>query len=299
MHQESLDARPWLGKQAVLEIVDARAGGGETSASAGSRSVTSRRTRRAIRAPGRRRYDGSGPARATAEHRAAAAEPKRAHGKPGDDGEVPLDDKLVGAIGRMLDAETRRIRDRALRGCLALSKPDARRVAEGPVLREEVSTAAAVARYVAANFDRLSSVTKLWRDTWYDSTLPYWFLNRTFANTSVLATTTCYRLADGRFWAWEGVGCCPALAPTSGTTPRRWAAFSLSWSVICANGSISGSRLDPKTGVIRFRGEFGDTFAVDGQCGTILRAYREHQMSPDDSVPETALAGYQAGACNA
>ena len=43
-----------------------------------------------------------------------------------------------------------------------------------------------------------------------------------------------------------------------------------------------GLSLDPKTGVIHFRGEFGETFAVDGQCGTILRAYREHQMSPDD-----------------
>ena len=43
-----------------------------------------------------------------------------------------------------------------------------------------------------------------------------------------------------------------------------------------------GLAFDPKTGVIHSRGEFGDAFTVDGQCGTILRAYREHQMSAND-----------------
>jgi hypothetical protein len=42
-----------------------------------------------------------------------------------------------------------------------------------------------------------------------------------------------------------------------------------------------GIGFDPKTGVIDHRGEFHVGYAADGQAGTILRAYREHQMSAD------------------
>jgi uncharacterized protein (DUF608 family) len=147
-------------------------------------------------------------------------------------------------------------------------------------------SARAVAEYVAENYDRLAGQTRLWHDTWYDSTLPYWFLDRTMANTSILATSTAHRFRNGRFWGWEGVGCC------EGTCTHVWhyaQAVARLFPELERNlrrRTDFGTALDPKTGVIQHRGE-GAGLAVDGQAGCILRAYREHQMSASDAFLRT------------
>ncbi|MFZ5831079.1 MAG: GH116 family glycosyl hydrolase [Planctomycetota bacterium] len=142
-----------------------------------------------------------------------------------------------------------------------------------------------VASYVANQFDRLASQTRLWHRTWYDSTLPWWLLDRLFSTTSSLATGTCQWWANGRFWAWEGVGCC------QGTCTHVW------------NYEHTMARLFPElersaremqdfnpqagfveeTGMVRFRGEGWNRWAGDGQAGTVLKAYREHLVSADDA----------------
>jgi len=140
--------------------------------------------------------------------------------------------------------------------------------------------AAAVAEYLAANFAWLHAQTRLWHDTWYDSTLPYWFLDRTLLNTSILATTTAHRFATGRFWGWEGVGCC------EGTCTHVWhyahavARLFPELERDLRKRTDFGTAQDPRSGTINHRGE-GAGLAVDGQAGCILRAYREHQMSAD------------------
>jgi uncharacterized protein (DUF608 family) len=141
-------------------------------------------------------------------------------------------------------------------------------------------------QYVADHFERLALQTRRWRDTWYGSTLPYWFLDRTFLTSSVLATSTCYRLANGRFYAWEGVGCC------AGTCTHVWHYAQAMARLFPELERDTRERVDfglafhRDSGVIGFRAEFDPHLAVDGQAGTILRAYREHQMSPDGAFPK-------------
>jgi len=146
-------------------------------------------------------------------------------------------------------------------------------------------SAAAVARYLAANHTRLVGDTLLWARTWQDSTLPHWFLERIISPLSTLATSTCYQFDNGRFYAFEGVYCC------AGTCQHVW------------NYAQSVGRLFPdlerdlrrrtdfgtawhENGAIDYRGEAARHVAHDGQCGVILRALREHQTAADRSYLE-------------
>ena len=143
-------------------------------------------------------------------------------------------------------------------------------------------SAAEVAGCVAKNFERLASETKLWHDTWYDSTLPFWFLDRTFLNSSILASSTCYRLADGRFYAWEGVGCCEGTCGHVWQYAHALARLFPDLERMTREKVDFGFALQPD-GAIHFRGEFNDFPAIDAQSGSILRALREHQMCSDDA----------------
>ncbi len=141
--------------------------------------------------------------------------------------------------------------------------------------------AASVVDYVAEHFEPLSQQTRRWRDTWYDSTLPYWFLDRTFLNTSILASSTCHRFASGRFYGWEGVGCCPGTCTHVWQYAQAVARLFPALERDLRERTDFGLAFDPAEGIIRFRAE-GARLAVDGQAGCILRSLREHQMSRDN-----------------
>ncbi len=141
--------------------------------------------------------------------------------------------------------------------------------------------AAAVAEHVATNVEELYEQTRTWVDTWYDSTLPFWLLDRTMANTSTLATSVCYLFEDGRFYGWEGVNCCP------GTCTHVWHYAQAVGRLFPEISRDQRRRVDfglalGEDGAIHYRGEVHDHHADDGQCGRILGVLREHQMSPDD-----------------
>ena len=153
-----------------------------------------------------------------------------------------------------------------------------------------------VAQDLAQRHDELAAMTRLWRDNWYDSTMPYWLLDRSFLNISTLATTVSHRfhdptneLLDGRTYFWEGVyrgdGTCThvthyeqafgRLFPDAARSQRTAADFGAGW--------------DDELGYVRYRAEygygqhFGIPHATDGHAGTIVRTWREHTMSTDDA----------------
>ena len=199
------------------------------------------------------------------------------------DAERPVHDKLVGEIGRKLTIAAGE--SAVVAFVLAWHFPNLKigGVSEdGRHYAAKFPDAAAVAGYVAENIGRLEADTRLWRDTWYDSTLPHWFLDRTQINTSTLATSTCYRLKNGRFWAWEGVGCCPGTCGHVWHYAHAMARLFPELERILRERTDFGLALQPD-GAIRFRCENNDIPAIDAQSGAILRTLREHQMSTDDA----------------
>jgi uncharacterized protein (DUF608 family) len=141
-------------------------------------------------------------------------------------------------------------------------------------------SAADVTSHVARHFESLAAQTRLWNRTWYDSTLPYWFLDRTFIPIDTLATTTCHWFDSGRFYGWEGVDCCP------GTCQHVWQYAQAMGRIFPQLERDIRERVDfglawHDNGAMDYRGESGRNVAHDGFAGTILRAYREHQTSSD------------------
>ncbi len=203
----------------------------------------------------------------------------------------PLGEKLVGELGRKLKLGAGE--SATVTFVLAWHFPNlfikgARE--GGRFYATKFDSALAVAKHVAENFDRLAQQTRLWRDTWYDSTLPYWFLDRTQLNTSILATSTCHRFADGRFWAWEGVGCC------AGTCAHVWHYAQAMGRQFPELERILRERTDfglalQADGAIYFRGENNNIPAIDAQAGSVLRTLREHQMSCDDAFLKRVWPG--------
>jgi non-lysosomal glucosylceramidase len=142
--------------------------------------------------------------------------------------------------------------------------------------------APSVARHLQENLDRLTRDTRLFRDTYFDSTLPNWLLARLMMPNSTLATNTVQWRRNGRFWAWEGVGCCDGTCTHVWNYAQGMARLFPELERSARVMQDLGVGFDPKTGRVGFRGENpSQPYAADGQCGTVLKCYREHLMSKD------------------
>jgi non-lysosomal glucosylceramidase len=149
--------------------------------------------------------------------------------------------------------------------------------------------------YTAGHLESLEGRTRMFTNALRSSTLPAAVKEAASANLSTLATTTCFRTADGEFHGFEGSdderGCCfgncthvwnyemvtPYLFPSFARSLRR---------------SSFGYSMD-ELGGMRFRQLLPDgkerlgVAAADGQMGQIIHAWLDWKNSGDDELLRT------------
>ncbi len=145
------------------------------------------------------------------------------------------------------------------------------------------------ARYTAENLDDLERRTRRFSEVFRESSVPNPIKEAASANLSTLASTTCFRTADGEFHGFEGsddhLGCCYGncthvwnyetatafLFPSFARSLRK-AAFGFSQDEA---GGIHARQVLPD-------GETRDQIvAADGHMGQIMHAYLDWKMSAD------------------
>jgi uncharacterized protein (DUF608 family) len=138
-----------------------------------------------------------------------------------------------------------------------------------------------VALYLQKNYDRLSKATHLFHDIYYNnSTVPYWLRQRLLMPLSTLATETCQWWANGKFWAWEGVGSCVGTCTHVWNYEQALAHFFPELERNIREQTDFGISFQ-KNGSILARNGWGGVL-IDGHAGAILKAYREYLNSKDD-----------------
>jgi non-lysosomal glucosylceramidase len=153
----------------------------------------------------------------------------------------------------------------------------------------------AVAEYTATNLESLESRTRTFANAFAASTLPAAVKEAASANLSTLATTTCFRTADGEFHGFEGSddqrGCC------FGNCTHVWnyetaTAFLFPSYARSLRQAAFGYSMDDQGGM-RFRQLLPDgkeryhIAAADGQMGQIIHAYLDWKLSGDEAWLKT------------
>ena len=147
--------------------------------------------------------------------------------------------------------------------------------------------ASEAATALASREDELYGNSKTWVDTWYDSTLPYWLLERSFIPINCVQTQLGQRVfpknSDTDIYNFEeGVRCCPGNCTHVWHYAQGLARIFPTIERENRDRIEYGLGFDPKIGSIKHRyctKNHGD--AIDGNCGTILRVLRESQMTTD------------------
>lgn len=141
-----------------------------------------------------------------------------------------------------------------------------------------------VARDIAARLEELTAATRLYVDSLYESNLPYWLLDRISSQVAVLRSKTCYWSRDGYLGGWEG--CCPGTGCCAGNCAHVWhyaQAYARLFPQLARKMREQALASDQDGGILFRQTPEWTMVAIDGQCGEILGAYREHLCSVDDT----------------
>ncbi len=144
-----------------------------------------------------------------------------------------------------------------------------------------------VAGYVQAQFQRLYDQTELFRATFYDSTLPYWFLDCISSQISTIRTQTCMWIEDGTVACFEGAGCCPMNCTHVWNYEQTLAHMWPSLERNMRETDYFVQQMD--SGAIRHRTRLPLSQprwtgpACDGHLSTIVKTYREYLRSADQT----------------
>ncbi len=151
--------------------------------------------------------------------------------------------------------------------------------------------APSVAQYAVVELDRLRRETFAFRDAMFDTTLPQYFIDCVAANASILRSPTCFWTRDGTFYGFEGCnygggGCCPMncnhVWNYEQTLAKLWPGLERNMRVTeLRHHQQDDGGIHHRVEVPRDNPHKRHMPVADGQCGAVLKAYREHLHSPD------------------
>ena len=168
------------------------------------------------------------------------------------------------------------------------------------------ASATAVVADIVYRQDVLTHKTRQFRDVLEQMTLPEPMRDALAATIVPMRSTTCFWLADGDFYGWEGcfddAGCCP------GSCTHVWSyAYAMAYLFPQLERVMRTIEFTVETeadGYMIFRTfqKFGEEFVwgwgdqrpeacIDGQMGCVLRAWREWQLSGDRPWLDTIYPG--------
>jgi len=145
--------------------------------------------------------------------------------------------------------------------------------------------------YLIDNMERLEGLSRQFAGSVMSSTMPEYVLDAVLANVTVIRSTTCFRVEDGTFFAWEGcfdgAGCCDGNCTHVWNYTQTMAYLFPELERSMRETEFIYETEDDGRMYFRARQYLNDPEhdlppATDGQLGAVIRLYRDWKLCGDD-----------------